>query len=305
MITTPTARSQGNPQALAASLVEDLSGLVSPPDVCLKVLEMIESQHASAQDIGEVVIRDPNLTARVLKLANSSFYNLAAKVDTVSRAITILGINELYGIVVAVSAVKSFSQLPNTVVNMDTFWRHSIYCGLVARNCASRLNYLHPERLFIAGLLHDVGSLVLYNRLPELTRDLLQIAAGDEEACYQLELEELGFSHATLGSLMLERWHLPVTLRDAVAFHHEPQHAEEVQMEAAIVHLANVVANRSEIGAFCEIAHAEQLPNPDVIVALEADSGSLDLEKLAGEAGLQFADAVAILAPSAVTATVT
>lgn len=300
---TQADQKRGNPDAIASSLVEDLAGLVSPPDVCLKILELVESNDSSAQDIGEVVIRDPNLTARVLKLANSSFFNLASTVDTVSRAIAILGIRELYSIVVAVSAVKSFSRIPNTVVNMDTFWRHSIFCGLVARNCASRLNYLHPERLFIAGLLHDVGSLVMYSRLPEMSRDLLQIAGGDEEALYQLEQEELGFSHARLGAMMLERWQLPTILREAVACHHEPQWADEAQREAAIVHLSSVVANRSEIGAFCEISCPDQLPNPAIFELLDSDAEILDMQKLAGEAGLQFGDAAAALAPGAITVT--
>ena len=93
----------------AASLINDVSYLVSPPDVCVKVFDLIESNNASAQDIGEIISHDPSLTARLLRLVNSSFYNFPRRIDTVSRAITIVGIRELYSLVIAVSAIKSFT----------------------------------------------------------------------------------------------------------------------------------------------------------------------------------------------------
>ena len=188
---------------LAESLVADVAGLVSPPDICVKIGELIQDPKASTQSIGEIIIRDPNLTGRLLRLVNSSFYGLRTKVDTVSRAITVVGTRDLYALVLAISAVKSFSHLPNKLVNMDTFWRHSLYTALIARILAGRVDVLHPERLFVGGLLHDIGSLVVYSRLHELAREILLTAKGDEEVFYHMEMEMLGFSHADLGSLLL------------------------------------------------------------------------------------------------------
>jgi putative nucleotidyltransferase with HDIG domain len=103
---------------------------------------------------------------------------------------------------------------------MDTFWRHSMFTALIARGFAKRCRILHPERLFIAGLLHDIGSLVIYNRLPEVARDIILIADGDENALYEAKTRELGFGHPELGALLLELRNIPKPLQNAVRHHH-------------------------------------------------------------------------------------
>lgn len=279
----------------AASLLDDVSYLVSPPDICVRVFDLIESEHASAQKIGEVIAQDPSLTARLLKLVNSSFYNLARPIDTVSRAITIVGIRELYALVIAVSAIKSFSNLPNRLVNIDTFWRHGIYTGLIGRDLARRARILHPERLFVAGLLHDIGSLVLYNRIPEIAAELLLMSNGDENVLYQAELGELGFTHADLGGALLATWMLPETLQDAVCYHHVPSVADASALEASIVHIADNLANRSELGGFCEGPNTESRIDEKAWEAAGLGVEELDQDEIMGEAGLQFSETAGLL----------
>lgn len=281
---------------LAESLVADVAGLVSPPDICVKIGELIQDPKASTQAIGEIIIRDPNLTARLLKLVNSSFYGLRSKIDTVSRAITVVGTRDLYALVLAISAVKSFSHLPNKLVNMDTFWRHSLYTALIARILAKRVDVLHPERLFIAGLLHDIGSLVVYSRLHELARDILLTAKGDEEVFYHMEMEMLGFSHADLGSLLLAQWQMSPELQDAVACHHAPAKARTAVLESAILHISNVLANRSGLGGYCEMGECLSAIDERALEAIGLAAGSLAESELTGQAGLQFADTAALLA---------
>ena len=286
------------PAELAPALVGEVAGLVSPPDVCARVFELIQSPDATINQIGEVIARDPNLTARLLRLVNSSFYNFTRKIDTVSRAVTIIGVRDLYNIVIAVSAVNSFNRLPNNIVNMDTFWRHSLYCGLIARSLAKHRHVLHPERLFVAGLLHDIGSLVLYNKMPDVMRDLLLIADGDEEVLHTAETEEFGFSHADLGGLLLRSWQLPEILQEAVSHHHTPAMAGNAAMESAIVHVASVLANRSEIGAYCEgQVRAETIDTAAwrILGLGEAGLPDEDLNVFIGEAGLQFGDTAMLI----------
>ncbi|MGA7800543.1 MAG: HDOD domain-containing protein [Gammaproteobacteria bacterium] len=273
----------------------DASDLVSPPDICVRLLELVEAPDTSAGDIGSVLTQDPNLTARLLRIVNSSYYNFPSRIDTVSRAVTVVGIRELYSLVLAVSAVQVFTRIPAQLVNMDTFWRHSIYCGLIARGLARRLRILHPERLFIAGLLHDIGSLLIYQRVPERARDLLLTAEGDEQILYEAEVKTLGFSHADLGGLMMELWKLPVPLQEAVRFHHSPADADEGKLEAAIVHIAEVLANRSEIGSFCEEPSDTAAVQPEAWAALGMAESDLDVDELIGEAGLQFTESATIL----------
>lgn len=280
---------------LATSLIDDVSYLVSPPDVCVKVFELIESSDSSAQDIGEVISRDPSLTARLLRLVNSSFYNFPRKIDTVSRAITIVGIRELYSLVIAVSAIKSFTNLSSKLVNIDTFWRHGIYTGLIARALAKECGVLHPERLFVSGLMHDIGSLVLYHRLPEQSGDILMISDGDEGVLYQAELAELGFTHADIGAAMMNSWMLPEVLQESVCYHHMPACASDAVLEASLLHLADTLANRSELGAFCEQPNSVAAIDPTVWEKLGLEESSFDEDSVIGEAGLQFSETATLL----------
>jgi HD-like signal output (HDOD) protein len=237
-------------QDSVVALLDDVEGLVSPPDVCMRLFELIHAPTTGAREIASVVSVDPNLTARLLRIANSSFFNFSRKIDTVSRAVTVIGTAELYQLVLSISAVKAFANIPNDLVKMDTFWRHSVYTGLLARALAVRANVLHPERLFVSGLMHDIGSLVLYYQRPEAMRDILLVAAGDEEVLYQAELERFKFTHAGVGGYLTERWNLPVELVEAIKWHHQPEKAQTAPLEAHIMYLANHLVNESEHGNF-------------------------------------------------------
>lgn len=283
------------PRPTADSLVSSVSALVSPPDICIKMTELLQSPDCSVQDLGEVVLRDPNLTARLLRLVNSASVGLRTKVDTVSRAITMIGTRELYNMVLSISAVRAFKNLPSPLVNMDIFWRHSIHTGLVARLLAKRCGVLHPERLFIGGLLHDVGSLVLYRTLPEVSTELLLTAQGDELTLSHAEADVLGFTHAELGAKLLEAWKLPASLVDAVGHHHAPGDAQVAPLEAAIVHIADVLANRSGVGGFCDATSPTAEVEP-AAMALVGTLAASDQEAITVEAGAQLAETVAVLA---------
>jgi putative nucleotidyltransferase with HDIG domain len=249
-------------QDVVITLLDDVEGLVSPPDVCMRVFELLHSPMTGTREIAAVVGVDPNLTARLLRIANSAFYSFSGKIDTISRAVTVIGTTELYQLVLSVSAVQTFSNIPNDLVKMDTFWHHSVYTGLVARALAVRARVLHPERLFVAGLMHDIGSLVLYHQRPEAMRDILLVAQGDEEVLYQAELERFQFTHASVGGELMDRWRLPAELVEAVTWHHEPERAEKAAIEAHILHLAGHLVNESGQGNFMGLPHSvPQLSN--------------------------------------------
>jgi putative nucleotidyltransferase with HDIG domain len=260
-------------QDSVVALLDDVEGLVSPPGVCLRLFELIHAPTTGVKDIAAVVGVDPNLTSRLLRLANSSFYNFARKIDTISRAVAVIGTAELYQLVLSVSAVKTFSSIPNELVKMDTFWRHSVYTGLLARALAIRINVLHPERLFVSGLMHDIGSLVLYHQRPDAMRDILLVAEGDEEVLYQAELDTFRLSHATVAGYLMEQWQLPEELIDAVTWHHQPERAEKARMEAHILYLANHLINESEQGNFMGSPRADiKLPQALLdVIGLQED----------------------------------
>jgi HD-like signal output (HDOD) protein len=282
----------GDPYEKAERWIRDASALVSPPDVCIKLFELMESENASAQALGSVIARDPSLTARLLRIVNSSFYGFSRRIDTVSRAVAVIGTSELYNLVVAVSAITSFSRIPNFIINIDTFWRHGIYCGIMARELARRCKVLHPERLFVGGVLHDIGSLIIYNRAPEAIKNLLLAAQGNESILHGLELKAFGFSHADLGGLLLDRWLLPNELIGAVRHHHAPGSAEGSTLEASILHVADAMANHCEQGAFYASPSADLLVDERALALTGLDTDESVLAGITEDTREQYRDAV-------------
>lgn len=222
--------------------------LVSLPEVCIRVNEMLDEPSVTAAELGQIISQDTSLTARLLKIVNSSYYGFQAKIETVSRAVTVVGLRELRGLVIAASAVETFSNIPDEILNQVRFWRHSLYCGVIARLLAEQCHVLHSERLFVAGLLHDIGKLIIAQRLPTETRMIaLEVDAGYRSE-FEVEQDFLGFNHSEVGGELMKAWNMPETLFESVAYHHNPRQAEAGIMETCLIHLANIFTDEAEQG---------------------------------------------------------
>lgn len=277
----------------ASDLVKGVAKLASLPEVCVRVNELVDDPRSSAADIGGVISRDTALTAQLLRMANSAFYNFPSKINTISRAITVVGERELRYLVLALSAVRTFSQIPVETINMASFWRHSVYCGVLARLVASQCHVLHSERLFVAGLLHDIGMLVMMNRAPEQERVALHRSEDEVRALPEVERELFGFDHAEVGRALLQQWNIPAALCEAVACHHNPGQAEEARLDAAIVHIANVMANRAELSA----DHLGPVPEVDPLAWQITGLSEARIDEIRDEAGPLFAESWAMIQP--------
>ena len=229
-------------------LVQPVSDLLSLPDVCLRVQDLLADPHVSAAQIGEVINYDPGLTARLLKIVNSAYYGMPSRIETVERAITVIGMKDLQALVLATSAVDTFNRISTDLVDMEVFWHHSVFTGLAARHLAREAGMKRPESIFVAALLHDVGKLILYQELPEQSQQILDRCADDLTRQTVMEQELLGFDHGMVGAALLRAWSLPENLITAVRHHHEPEAAESFRVETAIVHIANAIACTVEPG---------------------------------------------------------
>jgi HD-like signal output (HDOD) protein len=230
-----------------ASLVEEDMSLASLPTIFMEVNRVINDPRSSAIHVADVISKDTSLSARLLKLVNSAFYSFPSPVDTILRAVTVVGTRQLSTLALGASVLHVFEDIPGSLVTMRSFWEHSITCGVGARMIGSYRGMANSERLFVAGLLHDIGRIVLFRRLPGEAKELLMRARASETPLWQLEIEALGFDHGRLGGLLLERWRLPLTLEHAVEHHHQPGNSQNVT-EAAIVGIADLLANALEIG---------------------------------------------------------
>ena len=232
-------------------LVKGVIKLVSLPEIFIRVNQVMDDPRHDAKQLGDVISHDPSLTARVLRIVNSAYYALTVKIELVSRAVMVIGEEDLRNLILATSAVDAFKRVPNQLVDIDVFWRHSIHTGIVARLLSKHCNILHGERLFVAGLLHDIGKLVLYYKEPELSQEVLLKAAETDGAVFRAEKELLGFTHADVGGALMDAWQLADTLKDVISNHHTPLQARKHPMETAIVHIADCVVN--SIGPDAEI----------------------------------------------------
>ena len=140
--------------------LQEVTELISLPEVYLKVRQLMDDPASDIYDFGEVISVDPNLSTRVLKVVNSAYFGFPKPIDSIARAVNMIGIGLLHNMVLGISAVSCIA-LPNEFVPLKTFWRKSLYCGVLARLLAEKMALDKSEHLFIAGLLHEIGHLVL------------------------------------------------------------------------------------------------------------------------------------------------
>jgi len=292
--------------------------LVSLPEVCIQVQALADSPHTTAADIGDVVGKDTALTTRLLKLVNSAYFSLPRKIDTITRAVNLIGMRELRNLTMAASAAEVFARIPSHLIDMAAFWQHSVYCGLAARNLAQRCNVLHSERLFTAGLLHDVGRLLMLMKLPDQIGKAESLRIESGRAICDIERELVGFDHAEVGQALLLHWNMPTNLCASVRYHHNPQDADDARLEASLLHIADLVTHIAQeskdplgsqfydpYGALLDSdLHAEQISNT-AVEACEPEALSLtgigpaEIMQVIGKSAAAFNQVLDLLYPMA------
>ncbi|MDY6979260.1 MAG: HDOD domain-containing protein [Pseudomonadota bacterium] len=229
----------------AVDLVRDIKQLVSLPEVSLRISRMAEQGECTAVELGQVISQDASLSARLLRIANSPVYGLSSRVDTISRAVTLLGLQQIRDLVISTTATRAFDGIPTDLVSVEDFWHHSLYCGLLAQELGEASSASRSESLFLAGLLHDIGQLVMFYKLPQHMHSALlrTLQVEDPLPMYRAEREVIGFDHAQVGEALAQLWKLPTNLRECIACHHEPGRAKLFPVQVALVHVANTIAS--------------------------------------------------------------
>ena len=230
----------------AEELVDRSSGLFSLPAVSSRVNELLDEPEVKEEEVAEVIGHDPALTALLLKMANQAPFRGPCQVDNVLVATSRIGLKHLRALMAATSAVDAFEQMDEGLVDMSDFWHHSVCCGIAASVLAERCGVDDRQQMFVAGLLHDIGQLLLYSSCPELAEQVLRKAGESEYFRYRAEQEIMGVTHAQVGAELLRRWQLSPCLQGVVEFHHDPANAPEFGWETSIVHIATAVSNRVE-----------------------------------------------------------
>lgn len=225
-------------------IVETIGEVVSFPVVYARVNELMSEPDFSTSELSLLISQDPGLTIRLLQIANSPFYGLSREVDSISKAVTVLGTERIRELVLTTSASKVLASIPTDLLRIEDFWNHSILCGLISQYLASQCHGQDEEFAFVAGLLHDIGQLVLCNKYPGQYRVVFELMMKQNEnlSLSKAEQKVFGFDHAELGAELMKTWHLSERLQASTRYHHELEKAEVFSEWVAMIYIANCLA---------------------------------------------------------------
>lgn len=230
------------------SLVNDTAEVYALPQIYDRLNLVINHPRSSVTDITRILSEDAALCSRILRLANSPMFGYHAKIDSISNAVTVIGTRQLRDMALAVSVMGVFKGIPETLINMASFWQHSITIAIVARILATCRREANVERFFVAGILHDIGELILCTQAPELVKEMAAASSVSTAPHFAIQRSTLGFDHADLGGELLKFWRIPLNISEPVACHHDPERARNCATEASIMHVADVIGHAMQVG---------------------------------------------------------
>ncbi len=273
--------------------VEEIGALPTLPDIPMRILELIANEESSMAEISKTVSRDPALTANILKVANSPFYGVREKVGSLKLALAIVGLNEIINIVTSISLVRMFASQKSAVrFDRSKFWRHSFGCGSAAQMLARELRFETEGVEFVAGLLHDIGKLIMDQYFHARLNEVWNLSEKESIPLLDAESQVFGVDHATLGSWLAQRWSLPAALVEGIMYHHRPLDVLALPAPGgnpaltAIVHLADILACEPDLNFTESTASPETFGKNlawKIILAERPDLDHETLEKFVGK----------------------
>ena len=241
------------------TIVEKQLELISFPDIYYEIIRELNFPFTTSRRLAAIVSKDTGLAARILKLVNSPFYGFPSKVESIERALTILGSNELTTLTLGLSAVHSFAGVPTAVFNVQDFWEYAISCGLLSRLLGSQCTDLMEERLFVGGLLQPVGMLLMLRFDAASMCKAVLLSRKKGVPLPVAERAVFGFNHAEVGAALLESWNIPETLTNIVRHCYTPL-SSPLPKDSSVVHIASVMAMGLRRKDFCTYHLQDFLP---------------------------------------------
>lgn len=230
--------------------IDQVQALPSLPAVVVQLMALLQQQDVSLEPIAETLSLDQALAAKVLQLANSPFYGVSGRITSIRDGINILGLRPLSTLVLAAVLTVQFDQMHGKALHLEEFWCHSIACAVAARALAEAQG-LDEGSAFTAGLLHDVGLLVLDSLYPVEMAQALQWAVEHDAPQLQAEQALLGVSHAEVGAWLARHWHFAPEVVEAIAGHHNPPDTAQLSL-TDLVHGANALVHALDLAG---VAH--------------------------------------------------
>ncbi len=253
-------------------LLKDSKELTSLPQVLVEVIRVVDQDDCSTDEIARVIMRDPALTARLLRIANSPFYGPAREISTINQAVMTLGTRAVKTLALSTSLYKFFDA-ENEIIDRTRFWRHSLEVAIASREIAQACAYRPSEEAFVAGLLHDIGLLILEANFTDQFKRLWKLVESGE-SLIKLEQEYWNTTHAKVGKFLLDQWHIPGFIGEVIGAHHDVFDKDDVEDSSR---LTRIVALGDMISKFrtCQMPP----PEPEEIERIDALAESLGIGK--------------------------
>lgn len=234
--------------AAIKNVIDRIDGLPSLPETLAKMNKLVSNPNTTARQVGQLIASDPSIAAKTLKVVNSSFYGFPTRITTITHAIVILGFNTVRALVLSSSVIQTLGR-KRCGIYAKSFWKHCIATGAAAKVLAQVLGYQAIEEFFLAGLLHDVGKIVISQYLEQEYRKIAQRVAEKDILMYEAEDEILhGVTHADIAGALFEQWNLPRGLVKSVTYHHTPSLAGADVRITSVLHLADILARALQQG---------------------------------------------------------
>ncbi len=230
-------------------LINKVRNMPPLPQSITQILEITKDDKSSSRELAKVFEQDPALAVDILKLANLPAYGFAIKISTITHAIVCLGLETVKSIALTSSTNEMLNkEIPAYSLGEGMLWQHSISCATCARIIAQRIGYKDDEEAYIAGLLLDIGKIILSSFAEEEFNQVSERAEKNKIPFNIAEKEVLGFGHPQVGGRIIKKWNLPSALVEAVQYHHQPNKAETHETLAYIAHLADAISCMLGIG---------------------------------------------------------
>lgn len=252
-------------------LVACIEKLASLPAVYHRIRSLLDDPDSSVMDLAEAVSSDAGITARVLRAVNSVLYGFPGKVETIPRAVNLMGMQQIHDLVLGTSVVGAFSGIRPAHMHMARFWKDSVFRGLAARAAARQLGMGDPERMFVEGLLADIGHLVMFQTTPDAADAALAESRRSHLPIHEVEDRIVGCNYAEVGAALAASWQLPAGFATAIGAQLNPSMGGPHVLEAALLHVANQILETRDEAEPDETALARTDPLTQARLDLDAD----------------------------------
>ena len=268
----PMKQEPGSEKERVKRIAQSVISLPTLPTVVAKIVDVVQDPGTTAQALAKIIASDQVLTAKVLKLANSSYYGFPRKIGTVNLAVVLLGYQTVRDIALSVSVIEQFSEQEDDLsFDYSRFWEHSIATGVACQLFAREFQYQVAGEAFVAGLIHDIGKLILNQYMKQEFRAILRKANEESMLFHQAEEELLGVHHGRVGAWTVERWNLPKNIVEALAFHHSPSGAVRSPQLAHLVHFCDLLVRKGGYGYSGDAGVPEMDPATAEVLGLLCD----------------------------------